>query len=134
MAAKLLLIAASIYTGILTLTSLIKLGKISVGEFNPTDKFLHFVAYFGLVVVWQAYFLFRDDLANKYKSILLKVLLSSLAFGMLIEVLQGTLTTYREPDWYDIVANSFGAGVAAILLFLLEKSLQRLKSKINLIF
>ncbi len=105
-----------------------------MGEFNPTDKFLHFVAYFGLVVVWQAYFLFRDDLANKYKSILLKVLLSSLAFGMLIEVLQGTLTTYREPDWYDIVANSFGAGVAALLLILLEKSLQRLKSKINLIF
>ncbi len=134
LAAKLLLIVASVYTGFLTLTSLIKIGKISVGEFNPTDKLLHFAAYFGLVLIWQLYFIFREDKIGKFKPNLFKVLLGSLAFGIFIEVLQGLFTTYRTPDWNDVLANSFGAGTAAILFFVFKNNLQRLKTKINLIF
>jgi len=53
---------------------------------------------------------------------------------MLIEVLQGVLTSYREPDWYDILANTAGILLAVIIFLLFEKSLKRLNSKINLIF
>ncbi|PKD17732.1 teicoplanin resistance protein VanZ [Salegentibacter salinarum] len=111
-----------------------KLGKISVGSFNPTDKLLHLGAYFGLVVLWKVYFMQKNKPRTTYKINLFKIAGLSILFGMLIEVLQGVVTSYREPDWYDILANTAGILLAVIIFLLFEKSLKRLNSKINLIF
>nr|WP_037322033.1 VanZ family protein [Salegentibacter sp. Hel_I_6] len=111
-----------------------KLGKISVGSFNPTDKLLHFVAYFGLLLLWKVYFILKSKPESQYKSNLLKLAGLAILFGMLIEVLQGVLTSYRKPDWYDVLANSTGVLLAVIIFLVFEKSLKRLNSKINLIF
>ncbi|WP_372917903.1 VanZ family protein [Salegentibacter sp.] len=105
-----------------------------MGSFSPTDKFLHFVAYLGLVVLWQLYIIFREPNFKQYYSYLIKISVLAIAFGMLIEVLQGALTSFREPDWWDILANSLGVMSAALLLLLSKRVLQRLKSKINLVF
>lgn len=105
-----------------------------MGNFNPTDKFLHFIAYIVLVILWQFYIVFRERDFKHYYSYLLKISVLAVAFGMLIEVLQGALTSFREPDWYDILANSLGVMSAAMLLLLSKGVLQRLKSKINLVF
>ncbi|MDR9456323.1 MAG: VanZ family protein [Salegentibacter sp.] len=134
MVARIILIGASLYTLALTIGSLVQLGKISVGKFNPTDKFLHFIAYLALVILWQLYIVFREQGFKQYYSYLIKISVLAIAFGMLIEGLQGALTSFREPDWWDILANSLGVMSAAMLLLLSKGILQRLKSKINLVF
>lgn len=132
--ARIALFVASLYTIVLTVSSLVKLGKISVGSFSPTDKLLHLAAYFGLVLLWKGYFILKDKPESQYKKNLFKIAGLSVLFGMLIEVLQGTLTNYREPDWYDILANTAGILLAVIIFLFFEKNLKRLNSKINLIF
>jgi glycopeptide antibiotics resistance protein len=47
---------------------------------------------------------------------------------MLIEVLQGTLTSYRQPDWLDVIANSTGVLIASILFLTLERPLKKVKN------
>ncbi|HEY9185284.1 MAG TPA: VanZ family protein [Salegentibacter sp.] len=134
MIARILLVGASLYTLALTIGSLVQLGKISVGNFNPTDKFLHFIAYLALVILWQLYIVFKEQNFKRYYSYLIKISVLAIAFGMLIEVLQGALTSFREPEWTDVLANSLGVMSAAMLLLLSKGILQRLKSRINLVF
>jgi VanZ family protein len=55
-----------------------------------------------------------------------------IVFGMLIEVLQGTLTTYRQPDWADVLANSIGVFIAFILCVVFLNFLKGIKQKFNL--
>jgi len=51
---------------------------------------------------------------------------------MLIEVLQGTLTSYRQPDWADILANSIGVLIAFLFCVVFLNFLKRIKQKFNL--
>jgi VanZ family protein len=132
--ARIALFVAGLYTVFLAISSLVKLEKINVGSFKPTDKLLHLGAYFGLLVLWKVYFILKDKPESTYKRNLFKIAGLAVLFGMLIEVLQGELTSYREPDWYDILANTVGVLLAVIIFLCFEKSLKRLNSKINLIF
>ena len=132
--ARIALFVAAFYTILLTVSSLVKLGKISVGGFSPTDKLLHLGAYFGLLVLWKVYFMLKNKPKSTYRNNLFKIAGLAVLFGMLIEVLQGVLTSYREPDWFDILANTAGILLAVVIFLIFEKSLKRLNSKINLIF
>ncbi|MDT0643364.1 VanZ family protein [Zunongwangia sp. F363] len=131
MVARISLLASGVYTIALTYFSLIHLGKISVGSFNPTDKMLHATAYFLLVSMWKLYFIISSRDRVNYKANLFWISGLSILFGMLIEVLQGTLTSYRDPDWFDILANSTGVLLAVLIFFLLQGPLQRLRRKID---
>src|SRR5690606_23632606 len=106
LAARIVLIVSLLYTFLITTLSLIRLGKISVGAFSPTDKMLHAGAYFVLASCWFFYLLFSkpDNYGFKRGFSIISVIV--ILFGMLIEVLQGTLTSHRQPDWGDVVANS----------------------------
>jgi VanZ family protein len=128
------LFVAIVYTVLLLVSSLVSLGKISVGSFSPTDKLMHLTAYFGLVVLWKVYFILKNNSKVSFKNNLFKIAGLALGFGMLIEVLQGVFTSYREPDWYDILANAGGVLLAVSIFLFFEKNLKRLNSKINLIF
>ncbi|MDT0686282.1 VanZ family protein [Autumnicola psychrophila] len=130
MVTKIAAIAALLYTILITYLSLVQLGKISVGTFSPTDKMMHAGAYLLLVGVWMVFFILKSRRDEDYKINLFKISALSILFGMLIEVLQGTLTRYRDPDWYDVLANTTGVLLAVFLFLVLEKFLKRLKSKI----
>ena len=80
------------------------------------DKYVHFIFYFCFTIFWLTYLQKRKY--NIWNEIL--VLLFAIGYGILMEVLQGTLTTYRSPDVLDVVANSTGAmfGVLFIKGFL----------------
>jgi VanZ family protein len=129
---KISALAAFLYTALLTYLSLVQLGKISVGSFSPTDKMMHAGAYLVLVGVWQVFFILKSRQNRQYKNNLYKISGVSILFGMLIEVLQGTLTKYRDPDWYDILANSAGVLLAVLIFLVFENFLKRLKSKMIL--
>ena len=131
MGARLFLIFAVLYTVLITCLSLIQLGKISLGEFNPTDKMMHLGAYFVLGFMWFFYYLFRNQDNNLKIKGFFNITILIILFGMLIEVLQGALTDYRDPDWADILANSIGVLLALSICLGFIKFFKRLKHKIN---
>ena len=132
--AKLLfLIPAVAYTIAILYLSLINLADTPVKELGVSDKIMHGGAYFGLGLLWMFYMLYSYKNNNFFAKII-AISLAIISFGILIEVLQDRLTTYRQLDLYDILANSIGVVCAGIVVWLLKDSLTRLKAKINLFF
>ncbi|MFD2517768.1 VanZ family protein [Salinimicrobium flavum] len=126
-------IPAFVYTlGILYL-SLINLTDTPVKDLGVSDKVMHAGAYFGLGFIWMFFALMNYPEKGFFKRLLF-IIIASIIFGIFIEVLQDSLTTYRELDFYDIFANSIGVLAAGILVWLIKDSLIRLKAKINLFF
>jgi len=132
LAARIALFLAIVYTLVLTIASLIQLGDLSVGAFSPTDKMLHLGASFVLAFVWMLFYLLKMEQKQNYIPAFIVISVLVIIFGMLIEVLQGVLTTYRQPDWADVVANSIGVLIALLLSIFFQKFLIKLKHKINL--
>ena len=77
------------------------------------DKIFHFLAYFALTLLWYNTFI-RLFNWSFFKTILV-VFISSVLFGIVIEYLQGVLTSFRTPDIKDILANTLGVLVAVLL-------------------
>ena len=131
MAARILFILATLYTLLILILSLVQLGEISVGDFHPTDKIMHVSAYFGLAFIWFFYILFKKSEDYHYQKTFFIVSLLIVLFGILIEALQGALTSYRQPDWADILANTIGVVIALAFFFFFRKFLRRVKHHIN---
>ncbi len=132
MAVRIFLLIAVVYTLLISILSLIPLGRISVGGFNPTDKMLHGFAYFILTLLWLFYYLMKKPVIRNYKWVFFNISALVIVFGMLIEVLQGTLTSYRQPDWADIMANSIGVLFAFLFCVVFLNFLKRIKQNFNL--
>ncbi|WP_227009136.1 VanZ family protein [Christiangramia fulva] len=131
MPARIFLFLSSAYTCLILWLSLTHLGKISIAGFNPTDKMLHAGAYLFLALLWEFYILLKRKDFKQYRANVLWVALACFIFGMLIEVLQGTLTSYRTPDWFDILANSTGIGLAVLIFLGFASLLKNLKQKLG---
>jgi len=132
LAVRIFLLIAVVYTLIITTLSLVPLGRISVGAFNPTDKMLHGVAYFILTFLWIFYYMMKKPGIRNYKWEFFNISGLVIVFGMLIEVLQGALTSYRQPDWADILANSIGVLIAFLFCVVFLNFLKRIKQKFSL--
>ena len=110
-----LAILATIIIAILSLTSV---PKISLGlNIKSSDKYLHFIAYFVLAFVW--YFALKDRLKKKVFKIF--VPLGLIVYGIILEGLQGGLTTYRTADIYDALANAAGIIVSFFIFGRIRK-------------
>ena len=83
--------------------------KVSVVEFSSIDKVYHLFAYFTLTICW---------LFSFYKKPTLKyfIVIGCIIYGIIIEVLQHTLTMYRTGDYKDVFANTLGI-VLGLLVF-----------------
>ena len=95
---KMFLIAVSI-TLSLVILSLIKIPAHKLG-ITHLDKWQHCFAYFVLSISWLIVFY------KKKKKLL--VVVCCILLGVIIEILQNTLTSYRTGDYHDIIANSLG--------------------------
>ena len=105
-----LAIVASVIIAILSLSTV---PKINLGlHLKSGDKYLHFIAYFGLSSLW--YFALKDKIQQKVFKIF--VPLGLIIYGIILEGLQSGLTEYRTGDIYDAVANTAGV-IAALFLF-----------------
>ena len=80
------------------------------------DKIFHFLAYFVLTFLWFGACLYNFNF--KKRKAIAYASLFSVFFGIVIEVLQYMLTTYRSLDIYDVVANTFGALLAVVIIAL----------------
>ncbi|WP_299106376.1 VanZ family protein [uncultured Tenacibaculum sp.] len=100
----------------IAILSLAKLGKYPLPiSFSNIDKIEHAIAYFFLTLFWL--------LALKNKVSIAIIVLCCFAYGIIIEVLQGVLTTYRFAEYYDILANTIGILIAFIFfrVFIVKK-------------
>jgi len=107
--ALIIAIVATISIAILSLSAVPKL-NLGLG-IKAGDKYLHFIAYFGLSLMW--YFALKDRINQKIFKIF--VPLGLIIYGIILEGLQSGLTTYRTGDVYDALANTAGVIVALIL-------------------
>ena len=78
------------------------------------DKTVHFLIHFVLVLLWQLYWFRRNNnrLPWKYGGF---VLVGSLLYGIIIEILQAYLTISRTADLFDVIANLSGALLGVFL-------------------
>ncbi len=106
---KLYLFIAIFLTIAITIGSLISIQNvIELPPVHNFDKFLHTSAYFLLTISWFLVFKKSYKLQNKYTLVMLIIFV----YGTIIEVLQGSLTTYRQADLYDMFANLGGILIA----------------------
>lgn len=110
-----------VYTLTLTCASLLSMsGMPSLGiEFE--DKIFHLLAYFLFTLLMFNYFS-----KIKIKHALLISVVIAIAYGIIIEILQYTLTTWRTFDVYDALANSLGAIIASIILSIMNKGIVKI--------
>lgn len=127
------LIPAIVYTGIITYLSLVNLSDTSVAGWGVSDKILHAGAYFGMALVWLGFYVLNYQPTAFLRKIIVVCLLV-VVFGIIIEVLQNELTSYRELDLLDMLANTTGVILAGVLVKINIGSLMRLKSVLDLVF
>lgn len=80
--------------------SLIRVPDINIPVEN-SDKWGHLFAYFVLSLSWL--FSFYDYPKKKYLIVVLCII-----YGIIIEILQHVLTSYRTGDYVDAIANTTG--------------------------
>ena len=76
-------------------------------KISHLDKLQHILAYVVLTTSWLL------ALAKKRSKIV--IISACFLFGILIEILQETVTNYRTGDYLDIIANSVGVLVGLLL-------------------
>lgn len=133
LARKLLLLAAIVYTLAIAVGSLIPPVGLLDQPFRFMDKLLHLGAYFGLTLLWVACWVywrwrfFGTTVRQSVKKIMLVIAIAASCYGIIIEVLQGTMTSYRTLDHWDVLANTTGVILAILLCSLFINKLERLK-------
>ena len=125
---------------LLTLLLIAVLSLMPAQEFPETDiqfadKWAHWVMYGFLTLVMGIDYVLRDEylstkpsaswhqrLAHKNKGTaiwqFLVIFIVASVYGGLMELGQAYLTTSRHGDWLDVLANSFGALCALVLLII----------------
>lgn len=105
--------------GFSVLIMVLSLAKISyvpnIGEFDNADKVKHLIAYTVLSFFW----LLSCQL-GKINIKFLNLILIIIIYGVIIEVLQSSLTTYRTGDLLDVLANSTGVILGYLILKLVR--------------
>ena len=100
----------------LSLTNAETFRKVQINSIPNFDKLVHFGMYFVLMTV--IIIEHRKNLNNPLNLFLLALI--PLSYGILMEILQLTLTSTRSGDFYDALADAAGV-LASVLLWLIIK-------------
>jgi VanZ family protein len=104
-----LALGTTIFVIFLSLGSFSSVG-VQIFKVKNSDKLAHIAAYLFLSFSWL--FATRKRFTSINQRVLLVV--SIIAFGIILEVLQEVLTTHRKADLNDVVANAVGIILAAV--------------------
>lgn len=120
---KALLLDKSVYIAlIITFT----IAVLSLIKLNPdivpvsSDKMGHAIAYFFLMLSWLYAFIKKQEF-NRFA---FYSIIGCFIYGIIIEVLQAMITSYRTASYLDILANSTGILVAVLIFHLFEKKIR----------
>lgn len=126
-----LLLLVVVYTLLVTYLSLAKLLVPEELHIEGSDKIGHFIAYFVFVCIWMFFLFYSSKVSKSFLGSVLFAVLLGVGYGILMEIAQATLTTYRSMDWKDALANTFGALLAALFVFVFRSKLERLKEMLK---
>lgn len=116
---KALFFSAIGWTVLIAVLCLVKFTDLPSFGVSGADKYVHFTFHFVFTLLWGFYFWLK--LKEKTISKIVRVVILSLCYGILIEILQETCTTTRHSDIFDVLANLSGA-IVALGLFVLIKN------------
>lgn len=85
------------------------------------DKIFHFFSFLVLAFLWYVALVNTFKL-NKTTSIV-NAFLISVAFGIIIEILQGSFTVNRQSDIKDVFADSLGALLVSLIIYFKNRKL-----------
>nr|WP_255700820.1 VanZ family protein [Flavobacterium sp. AS60] len=85
---------------------------------SGADKYVHFTLHFVFTMLWGYHFWLKLNEIALPKIVVIVII--SLCYGILIEILQEKFTTTRHADAFDVLAN-FGGALLALVLFVLIK-------------
>lgn len=108
------LITTLIYSAALTLVCLVPLNGVIKVNITLGDKIFHAVTYMILSFLW--YLTFYYNLNSSKTKALMYAMLVSITFGIIIEILQGTVTAYRSADINDVIANTIGVLIMSVVI------------------
>jgi VanZ family protein len=111
---------ALLWTGMIAFFCLMKSSAVPAVQIANLDKMAHAFFHFVFTLLWFLYFKNHFLGMDTFKKVIIPLLLS-IFFGLLIELFQNVFTTTRVADGYDVLANTFGAIFAVILILLYEK-------------
>jgi VanZ family protein len=110
------------WTFLILVLCLVKFNKLPAVQVSGADKYVHFTFHFTFTLLWGFYNRLRLGQWVLKSSLIIVCL--SIVYGILIEILQETLTKTRKADVMDVAANAAGAITALLVIVLLK-----LKSK-----
>ncbi|RXG29431.1 VanZ family protein [Leeuwenhoekiella palythoae] len=126
---NLLKIAVYIYTAFIAFVCLMPMPHISDAP-KDSDKIVHLLAYTFFVGLWFLFFYCLKQKKDNFLPALIKSCILAFIYGIIIEILQGELTTSRSADFNDVLANSIGIVIGILLVFLAKTQFIKLKSKL----
>lgn len=112
-----------------TFSSLYSFEGVHVSRFNipHTDKIVHFTFYFVACILGVLFLRERTASKIQLRKALLIMALATIGFGMLMELLQYSLTAKRTGDILDGLANTVGSLCGAMALKSFFSGKRRLK-------
>ncbi len=121
---KTLLADKALYIAILVtisiaVLSLIKFHPKEIPILTVSDKVYHGIAYFVLMLSWLYSFYKTENFNQKIKYLILGCFI----YGIIIEVLQTTITSYRTASYLDVLANSIGILLAVLTFHFSERKI-----------
>jgi VanZ family protein len=116
---RLLLYSALFWTGVILFLSLENARNMPQIDILYLDKVIHSAFHFVFTILWFLYLKKKFNSSNNFK-LLFFTLIGSFILGIAIELMQQYFTTTRNADVFDILANLFGAFLAAILIILVN--------------
>ena len=90
--------------------SLVRTGNFPIAV-SHLDKLQHLFAYFVLALSWL--FAVGSPMGKRKNKIV--VALGCVIYGIVLEVLQSTVTTYRTASLLDVIANAVGVFMALLI-------------------
>ena len=114
------LFIAIFFTISITIGSLVKSDVIAIEIVSISDKTIHFIAYFLLMLSWLYVFFKKKSFSKNVKFIFI----GCIVFGIIIEILQGVTTTYRTLSFLDVAANTLGVLFASTVFHFFEKKIR----------
>lgn len=116
---QIFLFSAIFWTGVILFLSLENAKNIPVINIAYLDKVIHAVFHFVFTILWFLY-LKKKFINTNNVHLLFFTLIGSFVLGIVIELMQQSYTTTRNGDVFDILANLFGAFLAAVAIILVN--------------
>ena len=116
---QIFLFSAIFWTGIILFLSLENAKNIPAINIPYLDKVIHAVFHFIFTILWFLYLKKRFISSNNVQ-LLFFTIFGSFILGIAIELMQQYFTTTRNADVFDILANLFGAFLAAVFIVLVN--------------